>query len=146
MISGAAQMDGAILVVSAPAGPMPQTREHILLARQVGVPTMVVFLNKCDQVPNNLYFFLFDVSTVNRFVVCHSRSLCICECVFGRAHDGVVVQVPDLDMVELVEMEVRDLLNFYEYPGDKIQFVRGSALLGLKLEDSELGKQVRLSE
>lgn len=98
MISGAAQMDGAILVVSAPAGPMPQTREHILLARQVGVPTMVVFLNKCDQ-------------------------------------------VPDLDMVELVEMEVRDLLNFYEYPGDKIQFVRGSALLGLKLEDSELGKQ-----
>lgn len=98
MISGAAQMDGAILVVSAPAGPMPQTREHILLARQVGVPSIVVYLNKCDQ-------------------------------------------VADLDMVELVEMEVRDLLSFYEYPGEKIPFVRGSALQGLKGEDTELGKQ-----
>ena len=84
MITGAAQMDGAILVVSAADGPMPQTREHILLARQVGVPTIVVFLNKVD---------LLD----------------------------------DEELLELVEMEVRDLLSKYEYPGDDITIVRGSA-------------------
>src|SRR3989338_6432573 len=83
MIAGAAQMDGAILVVSAADGPMPQTREHVLLARQVGVPHMVVFLNKVD--------------------------------------------VADKDLVELVEMEVRELLSKYEFPGDKVTIVRGSA-------------------
>jgi len=88
MITGAAQMDGAILVVSAADGPMPQTREHILLARQVGVPTMVVFLNKCDM-------------------------------------------VDDEELLELVEVEVRDLLNMYDFPGDEIPVIRGSALLGL---------------
>jgi elongation factor Tu len=85
MITGAAQMDGAILVVSAADGPMPQTREHILLARQVGVPAIVVFLNKCDM-------------------------------------------VDDEELIELVEMEVRELLNKYEFPGDDIPFVRGSAV------------------
>ncbi len=84
MITGAAQMDGAILVVSAADGPMPQTREHILLARQVGVPSIVVFLNKCD--------------------------------------------IADPELVELTEMEVRDLLNQYEFPGDDTPFVQGSAL------------------
>ena len=84
MITGAAQMDGAILVVSAADGPMPQTREHILLARQVGVPYIVVFLNKCDM-------------------------------------------VDDEELLELVEVEVRDLLNEYDFPGDDIPFVRGSA-------------------
>ena len=88
MITGAAQMDGAILVVSAYDGPMPQTREHILLARQVGVPAMVVFLNKCDM-------------------------------------------VDDPELIDLVEMEVRDLLSTYEFPGDDIPFIRGSALKGL---------------
>ena len=86
MITGAAQMDGAILVVSAADGPMPQTREHILLARQVGVPTIVVWLNKVD---------LLD----------------------------------DEELLELVEMEVRDLLSKYEYPGDDVPIVRGSATL-----------------
>ena len=85
MITGAAQMDGAILVVSAPDGPMPQTREHILLARQVGVPYIVVFLNKVDQ-------------------------------------------MDDPELLELVEMEIRDLLNTYEFPGDDIPIIRGSAL------------------
>ncbi len=89
MITGAAQMDGAILVVSASDGPMPQTREHILLARQVGVPTIVVWLNKVD---------LLD----------------------------------DEDLLELVEMEVRDLLNKYEYPGDDIKIIRGSATAALE--------------
>jgi len=89
MITGAAQMDGAILVVSAADGPMPQTREHILLARQVGVPAMVVFLNKCDM-------------------------------------------VDDPELLDLVEMEVRDLLNQYEFPGDAIPIVKGSALRALE--------------
>ncbi|MFQ5451950.1 MAG: elongation factor Tu [Candidatus Paceibacterota bacterium] len=89
MITGAAQMDGAILVVSAPDGPMPQTREHVLLARQVNVPALVVFLNKIDM-------------------------------------------VQDKEIVELVEMEVRDLLNKYEYPGDKVPVIKGSALKALE--------------
>ena len=91
MITGAAQMDGAILVVSAYDGPMPQTREHILLARQVGVPAMVVFLNKCDM-------------------------------------------VDDPELIDLVELEVRELLSKYEFPGDDIPFIRGSALKGLNAE------------
>ena len=89
MITGAAQMDGAILVVSAADGPMPQTREHILLARQVGVPAIVVFLNKCDM-------------------------------------------VDDPELLDLVEMEVRDLLTQYEFPGDKIPIVKGCALKALE--------------
>jgi len=92
MITGAAQMDGAILVVSATDGPMPQTREHILLARQVGVPSIVCFLNKCDA-------------------------------------------VDDAELVDLVEMELRELLTFYKFPGDDIPIVRGSALAALKGED-----------
>ncbi len=96
MITGAAQMDGAILVVSAADGPMPQTREHILLARQVGVPAIVVFLNKTDQ-------------------------------------------VDDKELVDLVEEEVRDLLKKYEFPGDEVPFVRGSALKAL--EAVEAGNQ-----
>ena len=97
MITGAAQMDGAILVVSAADGPMPQTREHVLLARQVGVPHIVVYLNKID--------------------------------------------VADKDLVELVEMEVRELLSKYEFPGDKITVVRGSATKALEGEDTEIGTQ-----
>jgi elongation factor Tu len=89
MITGAAQMDGAILVVSAADGPMPQTREHILLARQVGVPALVVFMNKCDM-------------------------------------------VDDEELLDLVEMEVRDLLSTYEFPGDDIPVIRGSALKALE--------------
>src|SRR6058998_858563 len=89
MITGAAQMDGAILVVSAADGPMPQTREHILLARQVGVPYIVVFLNKCDM-------------------------------------------VDDPELLDLVELEVRDLLSKYEFPGDDIPVIRGSALKALE--------------
>ncbi len=96
MITGAAQMDGAILVVSAADGPMPQTREHILLARQVGVPALVVFLNKCDM-------------------------------------------VDDKDLLELVEMEVRDLLSKYGFPGDTIPIIRGSALAAI--EGKEEGKK-----
>ena len=96
MITGAAQMDGAILVVSAADGPMPQTREHVLLARQVGVPHMVVFLNKID--------------------------------------------VADKDLVELVEMEVRDLLTKYEFPGDKVTIIRGSATKALEGDTSEIGE------
>ncbi len=97
MITGAAQMDGAILVVSAADGPMPQTREHILLARQVGVPAIVVYLNKVDQ-------------------------------------------VDDPELLELVEMEVRDLLSSYDFPGDDIPIVMGSALAGLEDGDEETGK------
>src|SRR6056297_1185825 len=92
MITGAAQMDGAILVVSAADGPMPQTREHILLARQVGVPRIVVFLNKCDM-------------------------------------------VDDEELIELVEMELRELLDSYEFPGDDTPIVRGSALKALESDD-----------
>ncbi len=98
MITGAAQMDGAILVVSAPDGPMPQTREHILLAYQVGVPAIVVFLNKCDM-------------------------------------------VQDAELLDLVEMEVRELLTKYKYPGDKITIIRGSALKALE-GDAEAEKQI----
>jgi len=97
MITGAAQMDGAILVVSAPDGPMPQTREHILLSRQVGVPRLVVFLNKCDM-------------------------------------------VDDPELLELVEMEVRELLDFYKFDGSSVPIIRGSALQALNGNTSELGK------
>jgi elongation factor Tu len=96
MITGAAQMDGAILVVSASDGPMPQTREHILLARQVGVPALVVFMNKCDM-------------------------------------------VDDPELLDLVEMEVRELLSSYQFPGDDIPIVRGSALMALENKDPKLG-------
>ena len=97
MITGAAQMDGAVLVVSAADGPMPQTREHILLARQVGVPAIVVYLNKVDQ-------------------------------------------VDDPELVELVELEVRELLSSYDFPGDDIPVIQGSALEALEGEDSEQGR------
>ena len=97
MITGAAQMDGAILVVSAADGPMPQTREHILLARQVGVPALVVYMNKVDQ-------------------------------------------VDDEEILDLVELEVRELLSLYEFPGDDIPIVRGSALAALEGRDEEIGK------
>ena len=98
MITGAAQMDGAILVVSAADGPMPQTREHILLARQVGVPYIIVFMNKCDM-------------------------------------------VDDEELLELVEMEVRELLSKYEFPGDDVPIVKGSALKALEGDTGELGEQ-----
>ena len=98
MITGAAQMDGAILVVSAADGPMPQTREHILLARQVGVPALVVYMNKADQ-------------------------------------------VDDPEIIELVELEIRELLSLYEFPGDDIPVIVGSALKALEGEDSEIGTQ-----
>lgn len=97
MITGAAQMDGAILVCSAADGPMPQTREHILLARQVGVPYIIVYLNKCDQ-------------------------------------------VDDAELLELVEMEVRELLSKYDFPGDDIPIVKGSALKALEGDQSEIGE------
>src|SRR5437870_10948142 len=97
MITGAAQMDGAILVVSAADGPMPQTREHILLARQVGVPYIVVYLNKIDM-------------------------------------------LDDPELRELVEMEVRDLLKKYEFPGDKIPIIPGSALKALEGDPSDVGE------
>ncbi|WP_373003632.1 elongation factor Tu [Hyphomonas sp.] len=97
MITGAAQMDGAILVVNAADGPMPQTREHILLAKQVGVPSMVVFLNKVDQ-------------------------------------------VDDAELLELVEMEVRELLNSYDFPGDDIPIIAGSALAAVEGRNPEIGK------
>jgi elongation factor Tu len=96
MITGAAQMDGAILVVSAADGPMPQTREHILLARQVGVPALVVYLNKVDM-------------------------------------------VDDPELLDLVELEVRELLTTYEFPGDKIPVIRGSALMALEGKEPKLG-------
>ena len=97
MITGAAQMDGGILVVSAADGPMPQTREHILLARQVGVPALVVFMNKVDQ-------------------------------------------VDDEELLELVEMEIRELLSSYDFPGDDIPIIKGSALAALEGRDDEIGK------
>ena len=97
MITGAAQMDGGILVVSAADGPMPQTREHILLARQVGVPSLVVFMNKVDM-------------------------------------------VDDEELVELVEMELRELLSFYKFPGDDIPIIKGSALPALKGTEPAIGK------
>lgn len=99
MITGAAQMDGSILVVSAADGPMPQTREHILLSRQVGVPYIVVFLNKCDM-------------------------------------------VDDEELLELVEMEVRELLDAYDFPGDDTPIIRGSALLALEDTSSEWGDRI----
>ena len=102
MITGAAQMDGAILVVSAADGPMPQTREHILLARQVGVPYIIVYLNKCDM-------------------------------------------VDDAELLELVEMEVRELLSRYEFPGDDTPIIKGSAKLALEGDTGELGEQSILS-
>ncbi|MCA0301423.1 MAG: elongation factor Tu [Proteobacteria bacterium] len=101
MITGAAQMDGAILVVSAADGPMPQTREHILLARQVGVPALVVFMNKCDM-------------------------------------------VDDPELLDLVELEVRELLKSYQFPGDDIPVIRGSALMALEDKNPELGEQAVL--
>ena len=101
MITGAAQMDGGILVVSAADGPMPQTREHILLARQVGVPALVVFMNKVDQ-------------------------------------------VDDEELLELVEMEIRELLSEYDFPGDDIPIVKGSALAALEGRDDEIGKNAIL--
>jgi elongation factor Tu len=101
MITGAAQMDGAILVVSAADGPMPQTREHILLARQVGVPALVVFMNKCDM-------------------------------------------VDDPELLDLVELEVRELLKSYQFPGDDIPVVRGSALMALEEKNPEQGEQAVL--
>ena len=97
MITGAAQMDGAILVVSAADGPMPQTREHILLARQVGVPALVVYMNKVDM-------------------------------------------VDDEEILELVELEVRELLSVYEFPGDDIPVIRGSALAALEDGDAATGR------
>jgi len=97
MITGAAQMDGGILVVNAADGPMPQTREHILLARQVGVPALVVYMNKVDQ-------------------------------------------VDDDELIELVEMEIRELLSSYEFPGDDIPIIKGSALAALEGRDDEIGK------
>jgi len=102
MITGAAQMDGGILVVSAADGPMPQTREHILLARQVGVPALVVFLNKVDM-------------------------------------------VDDAELLELVEMEVRDLLSSYNFPGDAIPIVKGSALAAVENRDAEIGENAILN-
>jgi elongation factor Tu len=102
MITGAAQMDGAILVVSAADGPMPQTREHILLARQVGVPALVVFMNKVDM-------------------------------------------VDDAELLDLVEMEVRELLSSYEFPGDEIPIVKGSALAAVEGRDAEIGETAILA-
>ena len=99
MITGAAQMDGAILVVAATDGPMPQTREHILLSRQVGVPYIIVFLNKCDM-------------------------------------------VDDEELLDLVEMEVRELLDEYEFPGDDTPIIRGSALKALEDPSSEWGDKI----
>ena len=98
MITGAAQMDGGILVVNAADGPMPQTREHILLARQVGVPALVVYLNKVDQ-------------------------------------------VDDAELLDLVEMEVRELLSSYDFPGDDIPIIKGSALAAVEDRDEEIGKK-----
>jgi elongation factor Tu len=98
MITGAAQMDGAILVVSAPDGPMPQTREHVLLARQVNVPSLVVYLNKCDMIAKG-----------------------------------------DEELLDLVELELRELLSKYEFPGDDTPIIRGAALKALEGEDSEFG-------
>ena len=103
MVTGAAQMDGAILVVAATDGPMPQTREHILLGRQVGIPRMVVFMNKVDM-------------------------------------------VDDAELLELVEMEIRDLLSFYQYDGDNGPVVQGSALGGLNGDPKWVDKIIELME
>jgi elongation factor Tu len=103
MVTGAAQMDGAIIVVAATDGPMPQTREHILLARQVGVPSLVVFMNKVDM-------------------------------------------VDDPELLELVEMEIRELLSFYEYPGDDIPVIQGSALGGLNGDPKWVGQIMELMD
>src|SRR6202048_4271142 len=103
MVTGAAQMDGAILVVAATDGPMPQTREHILLARQVGVPQIVVFMNKVDM-------------------------------------------VDDPELLDLVEMEIRDLLTFYEFDGDNTPIIRGSALGGLNLDEKWVPKIMELMD
>ncbi len=103
MVTGAAQMDGAILVVAATDGPMPQTREHILLARQVGVPQLVVFMNKVDM-------------------------------------------VDDPELLEIVEMEIRDLLKFYEFDGDNIPVIQGSALGGLNLDAKWMPKIMELMD
>ena len=103
MITGAAQMDGAILVVSAPDGPMPQTREHVLLARQVNVPAIVVYLNKCDM-------------------------------------------VDDPELLELVELELRDLLTKYDFPGDEIPIIRGSALKALEGDETEQQNLLKLMD
>ena len=103
MITGAAQMDGAILVVSAADGPMPQTREHILLAHQVNVPNIVVFLNKVDM-------------------------------------------VDDEELLELVEEEVKDLLNEYDYPGDEVPIIKGSALKALEGDEEQKAKILELAE
>jgi elongation factor Tu len=103
MVTGAAQMDGAIIVVAATDGPMPQTREHILLARQVGVPTLVVFMNKVDM-------------------------------------------VDDPELLELVEMEIRELLSFYNFPGDDIPVIQGSALGGLNGDPKWVGKIMELMD
>jgi elongation factor Tu len=103
MVTGAAQMDGAIIVVAATDGPMPQTREHILLARQVGVPSLVVFMNKVDM-------------------------------------------VDDPELLELVEMEIRELLSFYEYPGDDIAVIQGSALGGLNGDPKWVEKIMELMD
>ncbi|NOT82720.1 MAG: elongation factor Tu, partial [Gallionella sp.] len=105
MITGAAQMDGAILVVSAADGPMPQTREHILLARQVGVPYILVFMNKCDM-------------------------------------------VDDAELLELVEMEIRELLSKYDFPGDDVPIIKGSAVKAVQGDQSEIGEPAifRLAE
>ncbi len=103
MITGAAQMDGAILVVAATDGPMPQTREHILLGRQVGVPFMIVFMNKCDM-------------------------------------------VDDEELLELVEMEVRELLSEYEFPGDDLPVIQGSALKALEGDPVWEAKILELAE
>src|ERR671910_1164936 len=102
MITGAAQMDGGILVVSAADGPMPQTREHILLSRQVGVPYLVVFMNKCDM-------------------------------------------VDDEELLELVEMEIRDLLSEYDFPGDDVPVIKGSALKALEGDDEHKQKILDLA-
>src|SRR5215218_2504214 len=99
VITGAAQMDGAILVVSAPDGPMPQTREHILLGRQVGIPAMVVYLNKVDMIAKE-----------------------------------------DAELLDLVDLELRELLSKYQYPGDTTPIVRGSALKALEGDPSEIGE------
>ena len=124
MITGAAQMDGAILVVSAADGPMPQTREHILLSRQVGVPYIVVFMNKTDQVDDEELLELVEMEI---------RDL-LNEYEFpGDDTD----QVDDEELLELVEMEIRDLLNEYEFPGDDTPIIKGSAYLALTSDSKD---------
>ncbi|SHI57848.1 elongation factor Tu [Aureimonas altamirensis DSM 21988] len=141
MITGAAQMDGAILVCSAADGPMPQTREHILLARQVGVPAIVVFLNKVDQV---------DDAELLELVELEVRELLSSYEFPDKKHQvgvpAIVVflnkvdQVDDAELLELVELEVRELLSSYEFPGDDIPIVKGSALAALEDSDKKIGE------